>query len=88
MIGPDEKGTIVLREKVPRPHCRIRPVNVPRCLIGIEVGTVTHYMCRELLPLGNDVKQVSPAYARPSLRSHKDDFRNAQAVAEAVPLSP
>src|SRR5665647_2625482 len=80
----DEKGAIVLREKVSRNRISARLVNVPPCLIGIEVGMATHYMSRELLVLGHEVKQVPPAYARPFRQGHKNDFRDAQAVAEAV----
>ena len=58
MIGLDEKGAIVLREKVSRGRVAARLVNVPPCLIGIEAGMATHYMSRELLELGHDVKQV------------------------------
>ena len=84
MIGLDEKGTIVLREKVSRGRIATRLVNVPPCLIGIEAGMATHYMSRELVALGHEVKQVPPAYARPFRQGHKNDFRDAQAVAEAV----
>jgi transposase len=84
MIGLDEKGTIVLREKVSRGRIAARLVNVPPCLIGIEAGMATHYMSRELLALGHEVKQVPPAYAKPFRQGHKNDFRDAQAVAEAV----
>jgi transposase len=59
MIGLDEKGAIVLREKVSR---AARLMNVPQCLIGIEAGMATHYVARNLLALGHMVKQV-PAYA-------------------------
>ena len=61
MIGLDEKGAIVLREKVARGRIAARLVNVPPCLIGIEAGMATHYVARELLALGHDVKQVPPA---------------------------
>ena len=84
MIGLDEKGAIALREKVSRGRVAARLVNVPPCLIGIEAGMATHYMSRELLELGHDVKQVPPAYAKPFRQGHKNDFRDAQAVAEAV----
>lgn len=84
MVGLDEKGAIVLREKVSRNRIAARLVNVPPCLIGIEAGMATHYMSRELLALGHQVKQVPPAYARPFRQGHKNDFRDAHAVAEAV----
>ena len=65
LIGLDDKGAIVLREKVVRDRITARLANVPRCLIGIEAGMATHYVARELSALGHDVKQVPPAYAKP-----------------------
>ena len=84
MIGLDEKGTIVLREKVSRNRIAARLANVPPCLIGIEAGMATHYMARELVALGHEVKQVPPTYSKPFRQGHKNDFRDAHAVAEAV----
>ena len=57
---------------------------MPRCLIGIEAGMATHYVARELIALGHDVRQVPPAYARPFRQAHKNDFQDAYAIAEAV----
>src|SRR5882672_3409143 len=84
LIGLDEKGAIVLREKLARGRIAARLANVPRCLIGIEAGMATHYVARELSALGHDVRQVPPAYAKPFRQGHKNDFRDAHAVAEAV----
>jgi transposase len=84
IVGLDGKGTIVLREKVSRSRIAARLVNVPPCLIGIEAGMATHYVSRELLTLGHSVKQVPPAYSKPFRQGHKNDFRDAHAVAEAV----
>jgi transposase len=84
LIGLDDQGAIVLREKIARGRIAARLANVPRCLIGIEAGMATHYVARELSVLGHDVKQVPPAYAKPFRQGHKNDFRDAYAVAEAV----
>jgi transposase len=84
LIGLDEKGAIVLREKVSRGRIAARLANAPRCLIGIEAGMATHYVARELIGLGHEVRQVPPAYAKPFRQGHKNDFRDAHAVAEAV----
>ena len=84
MIGLDARGAIVLREKVSRGRIALRFANMPPCLIGIEAGLATHYVARELAALGHDVKQVPPAYAKPFRQVHKNDFRDAHAVAEAV----
>ena len=84
LIGLDDQGAIVLREKIARGRIAARLANVPRCLIGIEAGMATHYVARELGALGHDVKQVPPAYSKPFRQGHKNDFRDAHAIAEAV----
>ena len=81
MIGLDARGAIVLRERVSRGRIASRLANVPPCLIGIEAGMATHYVAREL---GHDVKQVPATYAKSFRQGHKNDFRDAHAVAEAV----
>jgi transposase len=59
-------------------------VNLPPCLVGIEAGMASHHVARELVALGHEVKQVPPAYSKPFRQGHKNDFRDAHAVAEAV----
>src|ERR1700722_11352634 len=70
--------------KVSRGRITSRLANLPPCLICIEAGVATHYVARELAVLGHDVKQVPPAYAKPFRQGHKNDYRDAHAVAEAV----
>ena len=82
LIGLDDQGAIVLREKIARGRIAARLANVPRCLIGIEAGMATHYVARELGALGHDVKQLPPAYSKPFRQGHKNDFRDAHAIAE------
>jgi hypothetical protein len=48
LIGLDDQGAIVLREKIARGRIAARLANVPQCLIGIEAGMATHYLAREL----------------------------------------
>ena len=71
----------MLREKVARARIVSRLANVPPCLIGGRHGNA---LCGELLALGHDVRQVPPVYAKPFRQSHKNDFRDAHAIAEAV----
>src|SRR5262249_49742046 len=85
MIGLDSRHRAA-REGLARTH-RIEarePATLPPCLIGIEAGMATHYVARELTGLGHDVKQVPATYAKPFRQGHKNDFRDAHAVAEAV----
>src|SRR6202035_2001415 len=61
LIGLDDKGAIVLREKIARGRIAARFANVPRCLIGIEAGMATHYVAPGVIALGYCVKQGAPA---------------------------
>ena len=57
IVGLDARGGIVLREKIARDRVVAKLSNVPPCLIGIEAGMGTHYLTRELLAIGHDVRQ-------------------------------
>src|SRR6478735_7997831 len=81
LIGLDDQGAIVVREKIARGRIAAR-LAMPRCLIGIEAGMATHYVARELSALGHDVKQVPPAYANQFRQGHKNGFTDAHAIAE------
>jgi transposase len=52
--------------------------------MGIEAGMGTRYVARELLSLGHDVRQVPPASTKSFRQTHKNDFRDAYAIVEAV----
>src|SRR5258705_5491884 len=82
LIGLDDKGAIVLREKVARDRITVRLANVPQCLIGIEAGMATHYVARELSALWHDVKKVPPAYAKPFRQGPKNAFRDVHPIAQ------
>ena len=64
LIGLDDKGAIVLREKVARDRITVRLATVPQCLI--EAGMATHYVARELGALGHDVKHARLCQAVPA----------------------
>jgi transposase len=72
MVGLDERGAIVLREKVSRLRIAAGLVNVQPCLIGIEAGMATHYLARELVALGHEVIICGLAKGKTSRTQHDD----------------
>ena len=84
LIGLDKRGAIVLQQKVSRGQLERRLANVPRCLIGMEVCSGAHYIGRQLEGLGHDVRLIPAQYVKPFLKGHKNDYRDAEAIAEAV----
>jgi transposase len=58
--------------------------NIPRCLIGMETCSGSHHIGRQLAALGHDVRLIPAQYVKPFLKGHKNDYRDAEAIAEAV----
>jgi transposase len=84
LIGMDTRGRIVLRRKVSRGQLQPCLANLPVCLIGMEACTGAHHVGRQLAALGHDVRLLPAQYVKPFLKGHKNDFRDAEAIAEAV----
>ncbi len=84
LIGLDKRGAIVLQQKVSRSQLERRLANVPRCLIGMEACSGAHHIGRQLEVLGHDVRLIPAQYVKPFLKGHKNDYRDAEAIAEAV----
>ncbi len=84
LIGLDEKGAIVLRQKLLRGQVVTRLANMPLCLIGMEACVGAHHLGRQLKALGHDARLMPARYVRPYSKGQKNDFRDAEAIAEAV----
>jgi transposase len=84
LIGLDQRGAIVLQLKVSRAQLERRLVNISRCLIGMEACSGAHHIGRQLEALGHDVRLIPAQYVKPFLKGHKNDYRDAEAIAEAV----
>jgi hypothetical protein len=84
LVGLGERGAIVLRQKLSRGQVSVRLANVPPCLVGMEACVGAYHLSRQLLALGHDVKLVPGQFVKPFLKGQKNDFRDAEAVAEAV----
>jgi transposase len=84
IVGLDERGAIVLRQKWSRAQVEVRLANMPACLIGMEACVGAHHLSRKLLALGHDARLMPAKYVRPYSKGQKNDFRDAEAIAEAV----
>jgi transposase len=83
-VGLDERGAIVLRQKWSRGQVEVRLSNIPPCLIGMEACVGAHHLSRRLKMLGHDARLMPAKYVRPYSKGQKNDFRDAEAIAEAV----
>jgi transposase len=84
VVGHDERGAIVLRQKWSRGQLEARFANMPPCLVGTEACVGAHHLSRKLKALGHDAGLMPAKYVRPYSKGQKNDFRDAVAIAEAV----
>src|SRR5262250_3391108 len=84
VVGQDKRGAIVLRQKWSRSQIEARLANVPACLVGMEACVGAHHLSRKLQALGHDARLMPAKYVRPYSKGEKNDYRDAEAIAEAV----
>ena len=84
VVGLDKRGAIALRQKWSRGQVEARLANMPPCLIGMVACVGAHHLSRKLKSLGHDARLMPAKYVRPYSKGQKNDFRDAEAIAEAV----
>jgi transposase len=84
IVGQDQRGAIVLRQKWSRGQVESRLANLLPCLIGMEACVGAHHLSRKLTALGHDARLMPGKYVRPYSKGQKNDYRDAEAIAEAV----
>jgi transposase len=84
VVGLDAAGDIMLRRKLSRRQVSAQFANLPPCLIGLEACVGAHHLSRQLQALGHDARLMPAQYVKPYLRGQKNDFADAEAIAEAV----
>jgi len=87
-IGLNQRGAIVLRQKWSRRQVAERLANLPPCLIGMEACVGGHHLARQCVALGHDARLMPAKYVKPYSKGQKNDFRDAEAIAEAVQRRP
>jgi len=58
IVGLDDRGAIVLRQKWSRNQVRARFASMSPCLIGMEACVGAHRLSRKLNALGHDARLV------------------------------
>jgi hypothetical protein len=84
VVGVDRRGAIELRQKWSCGQVEARLANMPPCLIGMEACVGAHHLSRKVQAQGHDARLMPAKYGRPYSKGQKNDFRDAEAIAEAV----
>lgn len=84
IIGMDSEGTITLRKRLSRGQLVKATANLPVCLIAMEASCGAHHIARMLAAQGHDVRLIPAQFVRPFVKSNKNDYIDAEAIAEAA----
>lgn len=84
LIALDQHGKRVIQKKFSRQQLLAYTANLPGSLIGIEACSGAHFIGATLRQQGHDVRLIPAQFVKPFVKSNKNDFLDAEAIAEAV----
>lgn len=84
LVALDERSKVVVRQKFTRKQLLAFTANLPSVLIGMEACSGAHFLGAALRGQGHDVRLIPAQFVKPFLKSNKNDFLDAEAIAEAV----
>jgi len=84
LVGFDENDRIVIRRKIKRLALIKEFEKFPPCIVGMEACLSAHYVSRTLRRMGFEPRIIPAKYTRPFIKGQKNDFNDAEAIAEAV----
>ena len=84
LVGLGRDGTIVLRRKIKRLTLTDNFKKLPPCIVGMEACLSAHFVSRTLRALGHEPRIIPAIYVKPFVKGQKNDYNDAEAVAEAA----
>jgi transposase len=84
LVALDEFSNIVIKKKFSRKQLLAYTANLPASLVGVEACSGAHFIGAALRDQGHDVRLIPAQFVKPFLKSNKNDFLDAEAIAEAV----
>jgi transposase len=81
-LGAGDK--VLVRKKFTQKQLLIFTANMQTSLIGLEACAGAHFLGRALRKQGHDVRLIPAQFVKPFVKSNKNDFVDAEAIAEAV----
>ena len=84
LVGFDAAGNLVLRRRIKRLALCATFEALPRCVVGMEACLSAHFVSRTLRGLGFEPRIIPAIYVRPFIKGQKNDYNDAEAIAEAA----
>ena len=84
LVALGERNKILLRKKFSRSQLLAYTANLPASLVGLEACAGAHFRGAALRAQGHQVRLIPAQFVKPYRKSNKNDFIDAEAIAEAV----
>ncbi len=84
LVGLGVDGKIAFRKKVRRLGLKDAFEQLPPCIVGMEACLSAHFVSRVLRALGHEPRIIPAIYVKPFLKGQKNDYNDAEAIAEAA----
>ena len=84
VVGFDTNGKIAFRWKIKRLSFADAFKKLPPCIVGMEACLSAHFVSRTLRALGHEPRIIPAIYVKPFVKGQKNDYNDAEAIAEAA----
>ncbi|HSY37118.1 MAG TPA: IS110 family transposase [Acidobacteriaceae bacterium] len=84
LVALGAAGKVLVREKLTQKQLLTFTANMQTSLIGLEACSGAHFLGRALRKHGHVVRLIPAQFVKPFVKSNKNDFIDAEAIAEAV----
>jgi transposase len=84
LVGFDDDGNVVLRRMIRRLALTDVFNKLPGCIVGMEACLGAHFVSRTLRRLGFEPRIIPAKYTWPFTKGQKNDYNDAEAIAEAA----
>src|ERR1700690_3327841 len=84
LVALGERNKILLRKKFSRSQLLAYTAKLPASLVGLEACAGAHFLGTVLREQGHQVRLMPAQFVKPYRKTNKNDFIDAEAIAEAV----
>ena len=82
LVALGAAGKVLVKKKFTQKQLLAYTANLQTPLIGLEACAGAHFLGRALRKQGHDVKLIPAQFVKPFVKSNKNDFVDAEAIAE------
>jgi len=84
LVGLGADGKIAFRKKIRRLGLKGAFEQLPSSIVGMEACLSAHFVSRVLRGLGHEPRIIPAIYVKPFVKGQKNDYNDAEAIAEAA----